>query len=153
MGDTGSLTLGFSLAFLAISFSMNNHNIKPFFEGAIVSAFATLAVPVLDVARVMFVRVVNGKSVFHPDRNHIHHKFLSLGFSHRISMIYIVGIAIFFSLFNIILVQFISNNIVLALDALIWIGFHYGIHQVELSRNLKQSRLRKQTAKLSRSEV
>ncbi|MCV5004902.1 hypothetical protein OFM39_35140, partial [Escherichia coli] len=30
MGDTGSMTLGYSVAFLAISFAMNNHFIKPF---------------------------------------------------------------------------------------------------------------------------
>ena len=41
MGDTGSLTLGLSMAFLAISYAMNNPLIKPFSEGAIVS-FALL---------------------------------------------------------------------------------------------------------------
>src|SRR5690606_37398600 len=39
MGDTGSMTLGYSIAFLAISFAMNNKGIKPFYEGAIVVAF------------------------------------------------------------------------------------------------------------------
>ena len=44
MGDTGSLTLGLSMAFLAISYAMNNPLIKPFSEGAIVVSFATLTV-------------------------------------------------------------------------------------------------------------
>ena len=47
MGDTGSLTLGLSMAFLAISYAMNNPLIKPFSEGAIVVSFATLIVPLL----------------------------------------------------------------------------------------------------------
>lgn len=131
MGDTGSLTLGYSIAFLAVSFSMNNPDVKPFFEGAIVSAFTTLMVPVLDVARVMWVRFRSGKSVFEADRNHIHHKFLDLGVSHHLTMVYIIAIAVFFSIFNIVMVQFISNNIVLALDAVLWGAFHIVFHQIE----------------------
>jgi UDP-GlcNAc:undecaprenyl-phosphate GlcNAc-1-phosphate transferase len=141
MGDTGSLTLGYSIAFLAISFSMNNQDIKPFSEGAIVAAFTTLMVPVLDVARVMWVRFRNGKSVFEADRNHIHHKFLDLGFSHRVTMIYIILLAMFFSAFNIISVQFISNNIVLALDVVLWGLFHFGFHRFETSRIRKSERV------------
>ncbi|WP_118197080.1 MraY family glycosyltransferase [Albibacterium indicum] len=139
MGDTGSLTLGYSIAFLAVSFSMNNPGVKPFFEGAIVSAFTTLMVPVLDVARVMWVRFRNGKPVFEADRNHIHHKFLDLGISHRMTMVYIIAIAVFFSVFNIVTVQFISNNIVLALDAVLWATFHIVFHQVEKRRKVQSA--------------
>jgi UDP-N-acetylmuramyl pentapeptide phosphotransferase/UDP-N-acetylglucosamine-1-phosphate transferase len=131
MGDTGSLTLGFSIAFLAISFAMNNKDIKPFSPGAIVVAFSTLMVPVMDVARVMWVRLRQGKSMFRPDRNHIHHKFLDMGLSHRTAMISILALSVFFSVFNIVSVQYISNNIVLALDVVIWIIFHYTFHWFE----------------------
>ena len=134
MGDTGSLTLGYSIAFLAISFAMNNHDIKPFFEGAIVTAFTTLLVPVLDVARVMWVRFKNGRSVFEADRNHIHHRFLDLGFSHRVTMVNIILIALFFCVFNTLSVQFISNNIVLALDLVLWVMFNYFLTRAEKSR-------------------
>ena len=57
MGDTGSLTLGLSMAFLAISYAMNNPLIKPFSEGAIVVSFATLIVPLFDVVRVVRIRI------------------------------------------------------------------------------------------------
>lgn len=137
MGDTGSLTLGYSIAFLAISFSMNNKDIKPFFEGAIVSAFATLMIPVLDVLRVMWVRFKQGAPVFKADRNHIHHKLLDLGISHRVTMVLIILLAVFFSVFNIVSVQYISNNIVLALDVVLWAGFHYGLYRVEMRRKAK----------------
>lgn len=139
MGDTGSLTLGYSIAFLAVSFSMNNQDIQPFFEGAIVSAFTTLIVPVLDVARVMWVRYRNGKPLFQPDRNHIHHRFLDLGISHRVTMIYIISLALFISIFNIVSVWYISNNIVLALDVVFWAIFHYVLHRVEMSRKTSAS--------------
>jgi UDP-GlcNAc:undecaprenyl-phosphate GlcNAc-1-phosphate transferase len=134
MGDTGSLTLGYAIAFLAVSFAMNKPEIKPFSEGAIVPAFMSLMIPVLDVARVMWVRFRNGKPVFQPDRSHIHHLFLGMGISHRAAMIYIISLALFFSVLNTIMVQFISNNIVLALDLVLWGLFHAGLASLIFSK-------------------
>lgn len=131
MGDTGSMTLGYSMAFLAISFAMNNSYIKPFSEGAIVVAFSTLIVPVLDVARVMYVRYRLGKPVFKPDRNHLHHKFLRFGMSHRTAMLAILALAFFFCLFNVVMVELISNNIVVVLDLLLWCAFHWVFNKIE----------------------
>ena len=65
MGDTGSLTLGLSMAFLAISYAMNNPLIKPFSEGAIVVSFATLIVPLFDVVRVVRIRYFQHKPLFY----------------------------------------------------------------------------------------
>lgn len=131
MGDTGSMTLGYSMAFLAISFAMNNAYIKPFSEGAIVVAFSTLIIPVMDVARVMFVRWRTGKPVFKPDRNHLHHKFLRMGMSHRKAMLFILGLVLFFSLFNILMVELMSNNIVILCDLVLWLGIHYLFYKME----------------------
>lgn len=142
MGDTGSMTLGYSVAFLAISFAMNNHYIKPFSEGAIVVAFSTLIVPILDVARVMYVRWRAGKSMFSADRNHLHHKFLRSGMSHRIAMVSILGLALFFCIFNIVMVEIISNNVVVVCDILLWISFHYIFDKV-FARKMKTHKQKK----------
>ena len=120
MGDTGSMTLGYTVAFLAISYSMNLQEIKPFAEGAIVVAFSTLIVPVFDVVRVVFIRFYKGKPLFKADRSHLHHKLLRSGFSQRGAMLSIIGLALFFSVFNLIAVNYISNNIVILLDLLFW---------------------------------
>lgn len=131
MGDTGSLTLGFSISFLAISYAMYDQNIKPFSEGAIVVSFATLIVPVFDVIRVIYLRLRTHKPLFQPDQNHIHHKFLRLGLSHHMTMILILLLALSFSFLNIVAVEYISNNIVLFIDILLWIGFHLWLDKVE----------------------
>jgi len=123
MGDTGSLTLGYSIAFLSISFAMNNDDIKPFSEGAIVTAFSTLIVPVFDVSRVLIVRWGGKQPLFKPDRNHLHHKFLRSGMSHHQAMISILLLALFFCLFNFLAVHYISNNIVVLCDIVLWLGF------------------------------
>ena len=134
MGDTGSLTLGLSVSFLAISYAMNNPSIKPFSEGAIVVSYAVLIVPVFDVVRVIWLRFRSHQPLFMPDRNHIHHKFLRMGISHHITMILILILALCFSLFNIIAVEYISNNIVLLVDIVSWIGFHLWLDRIEVTK-------------------
>ena len=131
MGDTGRLTLGYSIAFLAISFAMDNPFIKPFSEGAIVVAFSTLIVPVFDVARVMCVRWRTGVPVFKPDRNHLHHKFLRAGMSHHTAMIAILLLALFFCLFNIYMVRFVNNNLIVVFDTALWVVFHWIFDRLE----------------------
>ncbi|WP_437920444.1 MraY family glycosyltransferase [Sphingobacterium sp. LRF_L2] len=140
MGDTGSLTLGLSIAFLSISFAMNNQAIKPFSEGAIVTAFSTLIVPVFDVTRVLFVRWRDGQPLFKADRNHLHHKFLRTGMSHHMAMISILALALFFCVFNFVAVQYISNNVVVLCDILLWIGFIFVWNAVENRKRKARSR-------------
>lgn len=124
MGDTGSLTLGYILAFLAISYTNHNPERAPYSEGAIVVAFSTLIIPMFDVIRVILVRVRNHKALFEADRNHIHHKFLDMGYSSRKAMICILVMALSFSVINIILASIIDNNILLFVNIVVWIGLN-----------------------------
>jgi UDP-GlcNAc:undecaprenyl-phosphate/decaprenyl-phosphate GlcNAc-1-phosphate transferase len=87
MGDTGSLFLGFILAIFSIQFlelSATNHtqvkNTTAISAPAIV--FVLLIIPIFDTLRVFTIRVINKKSPFTADRNHIHHLLLDLKFSH-----------------------------------------------------------------------
>ncbi|MGN5953799.1 MraY family glycosyltransferase [Sphingobacterium lactis] len=140
MGDTGSMTLGYTMAFLTISFAMNNNHIKPFSEGAIVVAFSTLIVPVFDVIRVIIVRWFNKQPLFKADRSHIHHKLLRSGISHKSAMLSIVGLSLFFCLFNVIMVQYISNNVVILLDLVLWISFTLVFNFVVKQKKVKQAK-------------
>ena len=121
MGDTGSLTLGYILVFLAIRYASYNPDVAHYSTGAIVVAFSTLIVPMFDVVRVMIVRARSHQSLFKPDRNHIHHKFLDMGMSAHKAMISIVVIASLFSSLNILLVSFVNINIVFDGDIVIWV--------------------------------
>ncbi len=103
MGDTGSLTLGYILSFLAVKYSQNNLVVTSYTEGAFVIAFSTLIVPSFDVIRVVMLRIRNGKSPFEADKNHIHHKFLAMGFTPRKALITILLISCSFSAVNIFL--------------------------------------------------
>ena len=77
-----------------------------------------------DVIRVILVRARNHKDIFEADRNHIHHKFLDMGFSTRRAMIYILAMALIFCFVNIILASIINNNILLLGDIIVWIGLN-----------------------------
>lgn len=83
MGDTGSLFTGFMLSFFCIRFvELNNNNITPLFKAAPAIAFASIIIPVVDTVRVFMFRALRGKSPFVADSNHLHHRFLNMGFSH-----------------------------------------------------------------------
>ena len=90
MGDTGSLTLGYIISFLVLRYCMYmGFNERPNYSGSLMIAFAILLVPCMDVIRVVIGRIRRGKSPFLPDKTHIHHKFISMGFSTRRSLVLI----------------------------------------------------------------
>lgn len=134
MGDTGSLTLGYVLAFLAIRYASYTPSCTPYSKGAIIVAFSTLIIPMFDVVRVMLVRARMHKNLFQPDKNHIHHKFLAMGFSARKSMILILGMATCFSCLNILLVLYIENNILFFADILVWICLNLWFDKIRKNR-------------------
>lgn len=124
MGDTGSLTLGYILSFLAVKYSQNSLVVASFTEGAFVIAFSTLIVPAFDVVRVVLIRIRTGKSPFEPDKNHIHHKFLAMGFTPKKAMIIILLISCVFCGVNVFLMPYVNNTFMLILDISIWVVLH-----------------------------
>jgi UDP-N-acetylmuramyl pentapeptide phosphotransferase/UDP-N-acetylglucosamine-1-phosphate transferase len=98
MGDTGSLILGLIMSILVIKFNEANityHGIYAIKSAPAVS-FGILIVPLFDTLRVFFLRILKGQSPFHPDKNHLHHRILKLGFSHIESTALIAIVNIFF---------------------------------------------------------
>ncbi|TDG36717.1 undecaprenyl/decaprenyl-phosphate alpha-N-acetylglucosaminyl 1-phosphate transferase [Pedobacter changchengzhani] len=86
MGDTGALTIGLICATLAIKFIELNKLVptgNPDFQSSPAIAVAILIVPIFDSIRVFCVRILNKKSPFRGDRNHIHHRLERLGLSSR----------------------------------------------------------------------
>ena len=122
MGDTGSLTLGYILSLMAIKYSMYTGEMDAAAEGApLVTTFSILLVPCLDVCRVVLGRFRRKVHLFKPDRTHLHHKFLKMGFNARRSMMLIQTMAVCFIVVTYLLIYFgVSANIVFVLDLLIW---------------------------------
>ena len=85
MGDTGSLLVGLINSILVIKFInyASNGQSALQLESATAIGFAVLMLPLFDTLRVFGLRILNRRSPFSPDRNHIHHFLLDLGLSHK----------------------------------------------------------------------
>lgn len=99
MGDTGSMLIGLIMAMLAIEFiNINLHpSTKLYFRSysAPTLAMSVIFVPLFDVLRVFSLRIFNGHSPFKPDKRHLHHMLLNLGYSHLKATIILSLFAIF----------------------------------------------------------
>lgn len=124
MGDTGSLSLGYMVAFLAIHYSMQSTLPAEGLSAAspIVIAWSVLFVPLFDTARVMCVRASQGKGIFSPDRNHIHHKLLDLGYSHKKVTRTLATVTLALTGTNLLLMESLDLNINLILVLNVAIG-------------------------------
>jgi UDP-N-acetylmuramyl pentapeptide phosphotransferase/UDP-N-acetylglucosamine-1-phosphate transferase len=100
MGDSGSLMIGLVNAILVIKFInvANTPLVLVPVPSAVAIGFAVLIVPLLDTLRVFSIRIINGRSPFTPDRNHVHHLLLQRGLSHAAVTFTCVGIDIGFIL-------------------------------------------------------
>ena len=138
MGDTGSLTLGYILSFLAVQYTMNTYEAGINYEGAILISFSVLLVPCLDVVRVVLGRVRRGKDPFMPDKTHIHHKFLAMGFTPRKAMISILCISFLFCASNVFLVSYLNNTVLFLCDVAVWTLMNLYISKLISRRNISQ---------------
>lgn len=116
MGDTGSLTLGFLLAFMILRISKYPPAVEIVPGGLILLVLSALFIPLFDAFKVMVVRIAKGKGPFSPDRNHIHHKLIDLGFSKKKAVCLIVLTGALLVVANWILLWYLDCNVLLILD-------------------------------------
>lgn len=85
IGDGGTLVFGTMMSMFVISILSSKSPCAHYVTngiGLIPFVLAVFAIPVFDTIRVMTMRVLRGKSPFNPDKTHLHHLFIDLGFSH-----------------------------------------------------------------------
>jgi UDP-N-acetylmuramyl pentapeptide phosphotransferase/UDP-N-acetylglucosamine-1-phosphate transferase len=132
MGDTGSLLIGYLIAFLSAKLCMISVSGPVFdFRGAPIFIFAILFIPLFDAARVFVERMRAGKSPFHPDKTHIHHKFLALGFSHRQTMVAIVLIEVVVIVVDIILSQYLDITLMFFANIVLGTFMMLVLHRIQ----------------------
>lgn len=99
MGDTGALFLGYMIAVLSL-LGFKNVTFISFIIPIII-----LGVPISDTFFAILRRIVNKKPLSAPDKSHLHHCLLRLGFTHRQTVLIIYAMAAFFGLAAIIFSQ------------------------------------------------
>lgn len=142
MGDAGSLTLGFILAFLFVKALMVNPAVMPMSHRRVVIAYSLLIVPTFDVVRVIIHRLRIGQPIFQPDRSHIHHKLMQVGQSQHKALVTILLLQAAFVIMNTILYEIVCCNmtIVLCIDIVAYTLFHIYLTQKSKRINIVKSK-------------
>ena len=142
MGDTGSLTLGYILSFFVIKYCMYEPDMLLTMKTSpVLVSFSVLMVPCLDVIRVVLRRARNKRALFMPDKTHIHHKFLAMGFSPRRALVTIQLMSACFCAFTIIAILYMNNTLVFVIDVVVWTLLNLWFDHV-INRKMKNEELR-----------
>jgi UDP-N-acetylmuramyl pentapeptide phosphotransferase/UDP-N-acetylglucosamine-1-phosphate transferase len=116
MGDSGSLSLGFTLGFLATKVAVDNTNIWPTRPEAIIVPLTLLFVPTADVVRVTLYRLRHHKPIFDADKNHIHHKLMRTGLSQHQTLVCILSLAVWYIVMNGLLYMVLQPTFIVLID-------------------------------------
>jgi UDP-GlcNAc:undecaprenyl-phosphate/decaprenyl-phosphate GlcNAc-1-phosphate transferase len=114
MGDTGSLFLGYMIAVLSLLGLYKSVTLFSFVVPVLI-----LGVPLFDTIFAIIRRVVNKKPISAPDKSHLHHRLINLGFSHRETVLIIYALGLFFSICAIIFTKATLWGSVLLIAALL----------------------------------
>lgn len=108
LGDTGALFLGFMISVLSLQGLKNATFIT------VITPMLILGVPITDTVYAMIRRKFNKQKISSADKMHLHHRLLSLGFTHRGTVLTIYALAMVFS-FIALLMNYASNTAIILL--------------------------------------
>jgi UDP-GlcNAc:undecaprenyl-phosphate GlcNAc-1-phosphate transferase len=123
LGDSGSQFIGFMLSALALKGTQKSPTIV-----AVAIPVVSFGLPILETALSVLRRFIAGKSIFTADREHIHHKLLARGMSHRQAVILLYAVSALFALLSLFMLWPTGSTVGLVLTVLgtgIWIGVQH----------------------------
>ncbi|MGQ7337149.1 glycosyltransferase family 4 protein [Streptococcus suis] len=97
LGDTGALFIGFMIGVLSLQGLKNSTAV------AVVTPMIILGVPITDTVVAIIRRKLSGQKISEADKMHLHHRLLSLGLTHRGTVLVIYAISFIFSLTSLLL--------------------------------------------------
>ena len=97
LGDTGALFIGFMIGVFSLQGLKNSTAV------AVVTPIIILGVPITDTVVAIIRRKLSGQKIYEADRMHLHHRLLSLGLTHRGTVLVIYAISFIFSLTSLLL--------------------------------------------------
>lgn len=123
LGDCGSLFIGFLLSALALYGTQKSPTII-----AVAIPLVSFGLPILETSLSVMRRWISGKPLFRADSEHIHHKLLQRGMSHRQVVIVLYGVSALFALLSLFLLWPTGSTLGLVLAVIgvgIWIGVQH----------------------------
>ena len=128
MGDTGSMFLGFMLAGISVTGA-----VKSVATIALVVPVFALGLPILDTTFAIVRRVRGGVPIFKPDKGHLHHRLLSVGFTQRQAVLLMYVISALFGLSAIALTA-VSSQIAVLILFVVVVAIFYGVKKLGIAR-------------------
>jgi UDP-GlcNAc:undecaprenyl-phosphate/decaprenyl-phosphate GlcNAc-1-phosphate transferase len=144
MGDTGSLLIGLISAVMAFKFIELNKftgNGLPDIYSAPALTFAILIGPIFDTLRVFTIRIASGVSPFSADRNHMHHRILTLGYSHIQTTLILSGLNAL-CIVMVLVFGYIGNSTLIIMITLVSLLFNWLITFLTRSKERENLALR-----------
>lgn len=123
LGDCGSLFIGFMLSALALRGAQKAPTII-----AVAIPVVSFGLPILETTLSILRRFISGRPVFTADREHIHHKLLQRGLSHRQVVIVLYAVSALFALLSLFLLWPTGSTFGLVLAVIgtgIWMGVQH----------------------------
>lgn len=114
MGDTGSMFLGFMLAGISIIGA-----VKSAATIALIVPILALGLPILDTTFAIVRRYRGGVPIFKPDKGHLHHRLLDLGFTQRQAVLLMYVISALLGLSAVALTEVSSTIAILIVCAVV----------------------------------
>jgi len=140
LGDCGSLSIGFLLSALALEGAQKAPTVI-----AVAIPVVSFGLPILETSLSVLRRLIGGRPVFTADREHIHHKLLQLGLSHREVVIVLYAVSALFALLSLFLLWPTGSSLGLVLAVVgtgIWLGVqHLGYPEFGEIRRVAQRTL------------
>jgi UDP-GlcNAc:undecaprenyl-phosphate/decaprenyl-phosphate GlcNAc-1-phosphate transferase len=93
MGDTGALFLGYCISIISLLGLYKSVTIF-----SLIIPIIILAIPIFDTFFAIIRRILNKQKISAPDKSHLHHRLLSLGFSHKETVLIIYAIGVLFGI-------------------------------------------------------
>ncbi|MGC2248869.1 MAG: MraY family glycosyltransferase [Terriglobales bacterium] len=123
LGDSGSLFIGFMLSALALAGAEK----APTFV-AVAIPVVSFGLPILETSLSVVRRLISGRPIFTADREHIHHKLLQMGLSHRQVVIVLYAVSAVFAMLSLFLLWPTGSTLGLVLAVVgtgIWLGVQH----------------------------
>jgi UDP-GlcNAc:undecaprenyl-phosphate GlcNAc-1-phosphate transferase len=142
LGDSGSIFVGFTLSALSLITAQKSTTMM-----AVAIPIVSFGLPVVDTLLAVLRRFMSGKPLFAGDREHIHHKLIERGFTHRGAVVLLYGVSAVGALASMMLLDRGTGAVVLVV---LGVGVFLGIQQLGYPELVELGRLAQRTMEQKR---
>lgn len=128
MGDSGSMFFGYMLAGISVVGAF-----KSTATIALTVPILALGLPILDTTFAIVRRYMGGRPIFQPDKGHLHHRLLSLGFTQRQAVFLMYVISAMLGLSAVALTE-VNKPIAIVILIIVVVSIGYGTKKLGVLR-------------------